>query len=239
MATFENKGRLTYKDTNGDLHRLYPVTQKECIEGMEEIDAHLVDQNNPHNVKVEQIGAVPETRTINGKPLSADIVLTPEDSNSVPKTRTINGKSLETDVVLVPSDLDAVPETRKVNGKELSSDIELVPDDVGAVPNTRTVNGKQLNADVVLVSEDLGAVPETRTINGKPLSDDITLSFDDIGAPEMQDNVQNLQNKVALLEHMIMANDFFAPMATDDADLTILTDDSDNAILANWRYKEV
>lgn len=32
MATYEHKGRLTYKDEHGDLHRLYPVTKMECIE---------------------------------------------------------------------------------------------------------------------------------------------------------------------------------------------------------------
>lgn len=34
MDTYEHKGRLTYKDENGDLHRLYPVTKAECVEGL-------------------------------------------------------------------------------------------------------------------------------------------------------------------------------------------------------------
>ena len=37
MAIFEEKGRMTYKDSNGDLHRLYPVTKKECVEGIEDL----------------------------------------------------------------------------------------------------------------------------------------------------------------------------------------------------------
>lgn len=56
----------------------------------------------------------------------------------------------------------------------------------------------------------------------------------------------NLQNQItlnaerlALLETMCLTNDFVAPIATDDEELTILTDDLGNAILADWHYKEV
>lgn len=41
--------------------------------------AHLNDKANPHGVTTSQIGAVPTTRKINGKPLSSDITLTPTD----------------------------------------------------------------------------------------------------------------------------------------------------------------
>ena len=55
MATFENNGVLAYKDENGDKHLLYPVTKKDCVDGMEDVDAHLADQDNPHNVTAEQV----------------------------------------------------------------------------------------------------------------------------------------------------------------------------------------
>lgn len=59
MSIFEEKGCITYKNKNGDIYRLYPETKKECITGMEEIDDHLVNYDNPHNISVEQIGAIP------------------------------------------------------------------------------------------------------------------------------------------------------------------------------------
>lgn len=59
MSIYEEKGRLIYKDKNGDLQLLYPTTKRECLEGMEEIDNHLVDKKNPHKVSPDQIGAIP------------------------------------------------------------------------------------------------------------------------------------------------------------------------------------
>ena len=79
MATFENKGILTYKDKNGDIHQMYPTTRRECLLNMEEIDTHLVDCNNPHGVTAAQSGSVPITRIVNGHELSKDIELTPGD----------------------------------------------------------------------------------------------------------------------------------------------------------------
>ena len=41
MATYEKKGRMTYKDENGDLYILYPATKKECVEGITEIEDQI------------------------------------------------------------------------------------------------------------------------------------------------------------------------------------------------------
>ena len=57
MATAEKSGPLKYKNQNGDVTIFYPVTLKENVTGMEGIDAHLVDKNNPHQVTAEQVGA--------------------------------------------------------------------------------------------------------------------------------------------------------------------------------------
>ena len=57
MATAEKSGPLKYKNQSGDVTIFYPVTLKENVTGMEDIDAHLVDKNNPHQVTAEQIGA--------------------------------------------------------------------------------------------------------------------------------------------------------------------------------------
>ena len=58
MAEFEEKGCMTYKDKDGNLYRLYPETKKECVQGLEDIDAHLLDTNNPHKLEADQIGAI-------------------------------------------------------------------------------------------------------------------------------------------------------------------------------------
>jgi hypothetical protein len=115
-------------------------------------------------------GIVPDTRTINGKPLSTDITLNmgdinPDGSTFVPETRTVNGKALSTDIALDYSDVSAVPNTRTVNGKALSTDISLVASDVGSVPTTRTVNGKALSTNISLNSSDIGlSTDQTRKI---------------------------------------------------------------------------
>ena len=47
-----------------------------------DVSAHLASQQNPHNVTATQIGAVPTSRTVNGKALNANITLTPDDIGS-------------------------------------------------------------------------------------------------------------------------------------------------------------
>lgn len=42
-------------------------------------ESHIANMNNPHNVTTAQIGAVPTSRTINGMPLTKNIVITAED----------------------------------------------------------------------------------------------------------------------------------------------------------------
>lgn len=65
----------------------------------------------------------------------------------VPQTRTINTKPLSGNVTLNASDVGAVPTTRKVNNKALSDDISLNASDVGALANT-TKYGATLSLSV-------------------------------------------------------------------------------------------
>lgn len=52
------------------------------------------------------------------------------------------------------------------------------------------------------------------------------------------DNVSNeLNDRMSRMEYMAIHNDFSAPIAVDNA--AILVDDTGNAILADWKYKEV
>lgn len=80
------------------------------------------------------VGAVPTSRTVNNKALSADISLTASDVGAVPTSRTVNSKALSSNITLTASDVRAVPTSRTVNGKALSSNITLSAGDVSALP---------------------------------------------------------------------------------------------------------
>ncbi len=88
------------------------------------------------------VGAVPTSRKVNDKALTADITLTAGDVGAVPPERTVNVKPLSANVVLAAADVNAVPTTRTINTKPLSADITLTAADVSAVPMDRKVNGK-------------------------------------------------------------------------------------------------
>lgn len=63
--------------------------------------------------------------------------------------------------------------------------------------------------------------------------------LDEDAAGHLQNEIDEINEKLTLLEHMTLQNDFSVPIATDDEDLTLIVDDLDNAILADWKYKEV
>ena len=79
MATYEQSGILTFKNSSGDLYKMYPVTKKQNISGMDDIDAHIIDTNNPHNVTPDQIGA------LSSAPVTAS------STNGIAYTATVNG----------------------------------------------------------------------------------------------------------------------------------------------------
>lgn len=47
-------------------------------------DAHIANKNNPHGVTAAQVGAVPTSRRVNGKPLTSDVTLTANDVGAAP-----------------------------------------------------------------------------------------------------------------------------------------------------------
>lgn len=57
-------------------------------------------------------------------------------------------------------------------------------------------------------------------------------------AGNLQNQCTELDERLTLLEQMTMQNDFSAPLATDDEAITLIVDDMDYAILADWKYKE-
>lgn len=59
-------------------------------------------------------------------------------------------------------------------------------------------------------------------------------------AGNLQNQITDNVERITLLEYMTLNNDYVAPITTDDGDNTaILVDDLGNAIIANWKYKEV
>lgn len=163
--------------------------------------------NKVVNVTPSNIGAVPNTRKINNKALSADITLTPSDigaaasshGNHVPTTQTANNKVfLRNDnswQTVTPANIGAVPTTRKVNNKALSADITLSYSDVGAANEQHNHSADEISSATLPIErggtnaststqalENLGGVPKTRTVNNKALSSDISLAASDVGA---------------------------------------------------------
>ena len=116
------------------------------------------------------LGAVPTTRTINSKSLSADVTLSASDVGAVPTIRTVNSKVLSSDITLTYSDVGAASSSHSHSASAITS---------GSLPIIRGGTGAT-NADNALTN--LGAVPTTRTINSKALSSDVTLSASDVGA---------------------------------------------------------
>lgn len=57
-------------------------------------------------------------------------------------------------------------------------------------------------------------------------------------AGNLQNQCTELDERLTQLEQMTMQNDFSAPLATDDEAITLIVDDLDYAILADWKYKE-
>lgn len=59
-------------------------------------------------------------------------------------------------------------------------------------------------------------------------------------AGNLQNQITENGERITLFEYMAQNNDYVAPITTDDGDNTaILVDDLGNALIANWKYKEV
>ena len=155
-----------------------------------------------------EVGAVPTTRTVNGKALTGNITLTAEEVGALPDTTviptkvsdltndsgfttntgtitgiTMNGVSKGTSgIVNLGTVVTTETDPTVPSWAKASTKPSYTASEVGAVPTTRTVNGKELSSDISLTSTDVGAVPRSRTVNEKPLSGNITLTAEDVGA---------------------------------------------------------
>ena len=57
-------------------------------------------------------------------------------------------------------------------------------------------------------------------------------------AGSLQNQITEVDERLAALEHMTLKNLFTVPVAIDNTGTTLLADDLGNAIVADWKYKE-
>ena len=57
-------------------------------------------------------------------------------------------------------------------------------------------------------------------------------------AGSLQNQITEIDERLAALEHMTLKNLFTVPVAIDNTGTTLLADDLGNAIVADWKYKE-
>ena len=116
----------------------------------------------------DMVGARPDTWT----PSAADV-------GAVPTSRTVNGKALSQDISLSASDVGARPDTWTPS----AADVGALPTQTGTQGQLLGFTANNVVGAVAAPTADsLGAVPNTRTINGQALSQNITLDAEDVGA---------------------------------------------------------
>ena len=58
MSVIDTSGLMKFKDKNGNVYILHPVTKKDNVVGLEYIDEHVNDNANPHATTSDQVGAI-------------------------------------------------------------------------------------------------------------------------------------------------------------------------------------
>ena len=140
MAVTEKSGFLKYKDAAGNTTLMYPITTKDNVDGMDEIDAHISSTNNPHSVTKAQIGL----GDVENKSSSAirDEITSENVTNALGYTSDSNGKILvvtngtpnwesheeasEDDMIDLLISMDMLPAVADENGN-------ILTDETGAI----------------------------------------------------------------------------------------------------------
>ena len=102
-------------DNTSDMNKPVSTAQATAIadakkagtDAQSNLTTHINNTSNPHGVTASQVGAVPTSRTVNGKALSSNITLSASDVSAVPTSRTVNGKALSSNITLSASDIGA------------------------------------------------------------------------------------------------------------------------------------
>lgn len=99
-----------------------------------------------------EVGAVPTTRTVNNKALSANISLVASDVGAVPTSRTVNGKALSGNITLSATDVKALPDTTTLFSGSYNdlTDKPTIPSIAGLATETYVDNAV---ANIILTSE--------------------------------------------------------------------------------------
>ena len=98
------------------------------------------------------VGAVPTSRTINNKALSANISLTASDVGA----SATGHKHTKSEITDFPT---SMPASDVSSWAKAASKPSYTASEVGAVPTSRTVNGKALSSNISLSASDVGAAP--------------------------------------------------------------------------------
>ena len=129
-------------------------------------------------ISPSDIGAVPTSRTVNGKALSENISLTASDVGlgNVPNVTTNNQ---------TPTYSQASSLTNITSGEKLSVSMGKI---MKAIADFITHKSSTSNPHGVTASQ-ISAVPTSRTVNGKALSSNISLGASDVGAVAKNEDV--------------------------------------------------
>lgn len=162
-----------------------------------------------------ELGAVPETRTVNGHPLSENVTVTKSDVglNNVDNTSDANkpvstaqqaaiDAAVQEAEAAIPAPSAADPQMDGTaspgSSGAWSRGDHVHPSDTSRVPTTRTVNGKALSADLVL--DAVGSVALSLSWSG---SEPYTQTVEVTGATVTANSKIDLQPTPAQIERLI------------------------------------
>lgn len=141
--------------------------QKTANDGVSKANTAQTTANNANN---NANGRVPNTRKVNGKPLSADITLTAGDVGASTPAQVNEAKTMATNAQNTANNAVTKADNAQKTANDGVSKANIAQTTAnnannnanGRVPNTRKVNGKQLNEDINLNAGDVGALTQAQ-----------------------------------------------------------------------------
>ena len=131
------------------------------------VSAHINNKNNPHGVTVDQIGAVPTSRTINGKALTQNIVISAADTGAYSKTE-VDSKvtALQNADTQLQNNINAANNNINAHVNRRDNPHGVNYTQTGSVPTGRRINGIALTGDINLGAGNIGTY-DAGTIDAK------------------------------------------------------------------------